>query len=911
MSEKSRTEYSFRNTTAAMISRMIAILMGFFTRVVFTHTLSQNYVGVNGLFSDILNVLSLSELGVGTAITYALYKPIAEHNVELLKSLMALYKKIYYIIAGVVLGAGLMVIPFMDVLIKNRPEIDHLVIIYVMYLSNSVLSYLLIYKRTLIDAHQLSYIGVICQTVFLVAQDILQIILLLTTKNFILFLAVYILCTIGNNLWISKKAEKLYPYLKDKNVKPLEKEQKQGIYKNIKAMLMHKIGNVVINNTDNLLLSAMVGIVSVGCYSNYYLVIGSVRQVLNQMFQGIMASVGNLGATKKSRYVRKIFETSFFAGQWMFGFATICLYELVSIFVGVSFGSRYVFSDDIVFILCLNFYITGMRQAVLIFRDSLGLFWYDRYKSIAEALLNLALSIILAINFGTMGVFLGTLFSALLTSVWIEPYMLYKYSLKCSVKRYFKKYVHYVFITMIVWAFTHYLCGFVQGGPIFLMACRLGICIVVPNIIMLLCYHHTDEFEVIINKYEKIRHKQTSEKTELCDEELKLLSMLKASFDGEKNEIKENEEYNIDWNRFFNISKKHAVTSFLYDEINEDDKVPEVIRRNISFVAKQTVIQSYRLLFLSRDIVNLLQENGVSSVLLKGVATAGYYPIPELRKSGDIDVLLYDSDDIRKAADLLSDVGCVEDKKQTSLHQVVFKGPSGIHIELHVMIAEPFDNEATNMYLKKLQANIGEHVEIKDIMGVKLPVLCDGCHAFELLLHMLQHYMRSGFGLKLLCDWKVLWDKGMDEKQYHIYKSLVTECKIIGFSDMISSLCINYLNMCNEKSLFADKIMDEDSCLEFMLEIIEAEEFGKSSSERMVTLRNAGGYEYLREFHHQMRLNYPLAGKFHILWPVLWGLTLIRFITNNYRVRKTSTLRIIWKANQRSRKMKKIRLFKH
>ena len=196
MADRSRTEYSVRNTTAAMISKIVAILMGFATRVVFTHCLSENYVGVNGLFSDVLNVLALSELGVGTAITYALYKPIAEDDFEKQKSLMKLYCQFYRLVAGIVFVGGLAVIPFMDILIKNQPGVDHLIPIYLMYLANSVLSYLLIYKKTLIDAHQLSYIGEVYQMAFLIIQDTVQIVLLITTHNFILFLVVYLICTL-------------------------------------------------------------------------------------------------------------------------------------------------------------------------------------------------------------------------------------------------------------------------------------------------------------------------------------------------------------------------------------------------------------------------------------------------------------------------------------------------------------------------------------------------------------------------------------------------------------------------------------------------------------------------------------------------------------------------------------------
>lgn len=512
MREKSRTAYSVKNTTTAMVSRILALVMGYITRVVFTRCLNESYVSINGLFWDILNVLALSELGVGTAIIYALYKPVAEKDIEKQKSLMELYHKLYRIIAVMVTVMGLAVIPFLDVLIKNKPDLEHMTLIYLLYLANSVLSYVSIYKRTLIDAHQLGYIGVSCQTTFWMIQDVLQIVILLTTKNFFLYLIASILCTVGNNITISRKADKLYPYLRDKEVQKLSREEKHGIFQNMKAMMMHKLGNVVLNNTDNLILSSIVGIVSVGCYSNYNLIILSVKQVLDQTFHGITASVGNLGVQKDSSYIRKIFETSFFLGQWMYGFAAICLYELLSLFVEISFGKQYVFQNDVVFVLCLNFFVTGMRQATLIFRDSLGLFRYDRYKSIAEAVLNLIISIVLAKRLGTFGVFAGTFLSTMLISFWIEPYILYKYGLKEKIKNYFLKYGCYTAVICLAGIVTHLLCQNISGSVMKVFLMRLPICILVPNLLFSLAYFKTREMKLMKEKLESIVFRKHEEK---------------------------------------------------------------------------------------------------------------------------------------------------------------------------------------------------------------------------------------------------------------------------------------------------------------------------------------------------------------------------------------------------------------
>ena len=492
------------NTTVAFVAQATAILMGFFTRVVFTRTLSEGYVGINGLFTDILNILSLSELGVGTAITYALYGPIARQDIKKQQILMRMFRTFYRITAGVVLTAGLCLIPFLDILMKDRPDVDHLVLIYLLYLLNSVVSYLLIYKKTLVDAHQMNYITVLNHNGFLVLQDISQIIILLVTRNFVLFLIVAVVCTISANVCMSRKADALFPYLKESCHEKLPPEERRDIFRNVKAMLMHKIGNVVVNNTDNLLISSFVGVVTAGIYSNYYLVIGSIRQVLDQALLGVAASVGNLGVTEDREKVGKVFDQLFFIGYWIFGFAGICLFELLNPFVELAFGRQYLFHREIVLILCINFFINGMRRAVLIFKESMGLFWYDRYKAVIEAFLNLTISVLLVTHFGVAGVFAGTFCSTVLTSVWVEPYVIYKYRLEKPVSSFFLRYAGYLGVMAVVWGETEYICRLVSGPVFLILILRLVICLTVPNILLWLIYRRTAEWKALRGLLQRI-----------------------------------------------------------------------------------------------------------------------------------------------------------------------------------------------------------------------------------------------------------------------------------------------------------------------------------------------------------------------------------------------------------------------
>ena len=495
MKQKSRTEYSMVNTSVALFAQVSAILMGFFTRVVFTRTLSEGYVGINGLFTDILNILSLSELGVGTAITYALYGPIARKDYEKQKILMRLFRLFYRVTALIVLIAGLLIIPFLDVLMKDRPDVDHLVLIYLLYLLNSVVSYLLIYKKTLVDAHQMSYITVLYHNGFLVLQDICQIVILLCTKNFILFLLIAVFCTFLGNVCMSRKADKMFPYLKEPCDGHLPKEEKQQIVRNVKAMMMHKIGTVAVSNTDNLLISSFVGVISAGIYSNYYLLIGSIRQILDQVLQGVAASVGNLGETEEKQKVQRVFQEIFFGGYWLYGLAGICLLELLNPFVELAFGRKYLFDFPVVLILCINFFLNGTRKATLIFKESMGLFWYDRYKSIIEAILNLITSILFVLHFGITGVFMGTITSTVLTSLWVEPYVLYKYRFQKSAVPFFLKYALNLIVMGSVWVITDLCCRQIEGMLIFQLIIRLGICAIIPNLLLWLLYKNSEEYK--------------------------------------------------------------------------------------------------------------------------------------------------------------------------------------------------------------------------------------------------------------------------------------------------------------------------------------------------------------------------------------------------------------------------------
>lgn len=394
------------------------------------------------------------------------------------------------------------------------------------------------------------------------------------------------------------------------------------------------------------------------------------------------------------------------------------------------------------------------------------------------------------------------------------------------------------------------------------------------------------------------------------NEERALLSMLAKSLTvgstAVETAVSERTSEALDCAAIIELAKAHKVISIAYNELV---KLP-LSKEQQTFVqatTKTVVAQSLRLLFLDKYITGILAKEGIPVAVLKGMVTASYYNEPLYRKSGDVDLLLLDQSKLEAAKAVLCAAGFTVAENQPSLHHVVFDSAEGIEIELHTEIAEPFDNKEMNRYMEKAMADYGTDVSVETVCEVKLPALTCAYHAYELLLHMLQHFLRAGFGIKLLCDWVVFWNRDVDNTEKSIYMKLVTECGLKRFSDQITRLCVDYLGLDEAKVSFMElSVTDSDA---FLREILDAEEFGKSSKERMVALRGGKLSDYVREFHHQMRLNYPKAGKCFLLWPFLWVATLIRFLRNNKRLNRPSTKAILKKAGERGRIIEELQLF--
>lgn len=512
MNQKSRTENSIINSTMSIVTQILTVIFNFIVKTVFIKMLSDEYLGVNGLFTNIITMLSLADLGIGVAIPYSLYKPLADHDEKKIKILINFYKKIYTIIGIVVLLIGLCLTPFLSYIIKDMPNsIPYLHFIYMLFVIHSASSYFFVYKKFLIDSDQKSYITSRIIFFFSTLLSVIQIILLITTKNYILFLLSSIILVIIQNIYISKKANQLYPFIKEKTSEKLEKEDLNDIKKNVSSLFIYRIGTVITNGTDNIVISKFLGLIIVGFYSNYVLIINSITNLLNQVFNAITSSIGNLVVTTSKKRSKEVFDYLNFANFWLYALFSICLMVLINPFIQIWIGKKYVLNFSIVFLLVVNFYVLGMQSITNSFRNAYGLFWKAKYRPIIMVIINIVVSIILVQIIGIEGVLIGTLVSRLLTTAWLDPYIIHRYGFKCSTKSYYISYIKYFIIFIILSLGIQYFISFFEITNLMLWILTAILIFIFVNIIFIALFFKTKKFDYFFDKIKnliskKIRH---------------------------------------------------------------------------------------------------------------------------------------------------------------------------------------------------------------------------------------------------------------------------------------------------------------------------------------------------------------------------------------------------------------------
>lgn len=497
MNNDSRFSNSVKNISFGFIAQISQMILGFVSRTIFIKFLAVEYLGVNGLFSNILSLLSLAELGIAGAISYSFYKPLADKDEVKIAALINFSAKIYTSIALIVAVLGLLVVPFLDDIVKNPPKelANDLVIIYLLFLFNTVSAYFLQYKISIFQADQRSYLIFKNNTLFFFLQNLFQILVLLFFKNFIFYLIIQTIFQLLGNVVLSFKVNKYYPFLKKYKEVKLDSESKKQIYSNVKSNSFIKIGGIVVNSTDNLILNYFSGIAMVGLLSNYNLLIGLGSSLIVQVFSSLTASVANINAIESQDKKIETFNLINFMNFWIYGVVSVVIIFLINDFILIWIGQNYILPISVVILLVINFYMYGMQNAVWMFKFTFGIFKQGQYLILLTALINLVLSFVFGYYYGLVGILAATAIARLLTNAWFDPYIVFKLGLNSNPVNYLIKYINYFLVLLLSIAILFSINYFLFFEGLLASILKLGIVLFVPNFLIFVFYKNSEEYK--------------------------------------------------------------------------------------------------------------------------------------------------------------------------------------------------------------------------------------------------------------------------------------------------------------------------------------------------------------------------------------------------------------------------------
>lgn len=464
--ELSRTGNSILNLMSSLGGQLLITICKFVVRTVFINTLGRSYLGINGYFSDVLNMLSLTELGFDTAINFKLYKPLAEHDTKRVRLLMKFYKVAYRVIGLVILTVGLLLIPLLPHIIKDYSRLADIGInaplVFVLFLLQTVCSYMFFaYRTAVMKANQKKYVLDVADYAVTIITNIAQILILIYIRDFIIYTAAAVASTIIKNMVNAIIAEHYYPEFFIKEKDSLSREEIMDLFKDCGALFIYKINGTVLKATDNLVLGAFVGIATVGLYSNYLLFYTTIKSFVRQLYTAVKASTGNLFATEGIETQYRFFQTMNYLTILLYGTAAVgvavCANELITTWIGAS----YLIAQPFSILIGIEILTVGLKQNLGQIRTVTGVFRQAWKRPILSAIINLVSSVVLVQFMGIYGVILGTILADVLTNLLVDPMVIHKYSFNNyrPVSEYYKKNIRYVLLLTCVGAFDMWVCS--------------------------------------------------------------------------------------------------------------------------------------------------------------------------------------------------------------------------------------------------------------------------------------------------------------------------------------------------------------------------------------------------------------------------------------------------------------------
>ncbi len=499
-----RTKNAANGVIFGTILNLYKIIMRFVMRTIMIYILGVEYIGLDGLFTSILKMLSLAELGVGSALTFSMYKPIAENDEESICALLKLYKYYYRVIGLVILLVGLIICPFIPHLIKSDlPEDINVYILYIMNLITTVFSYwLFAYKNSLLHAHQrndiVSKVTIGINTI----QYILQIILLFLFKDFYIYLLVSLLFQIVLNISLAIASSRLYPNYKPVGI--VEKNTVKGINQKVKDLFTSKVGAVVYSSADTIVISGFLGLTTLAMYENYYYIITAVMSIVNVIFQACTAGIGNsiIVETKEKNF--NDFKSFTFILLWLITICTCCIINSIQDFMTIWMGEKLLLSFKIVVCLSIYFFVYEMITIFTTYKDAAGIWHKDRYRALISSLVNLILNVILVNYIGLYGVILSSIISLIIIAIPWLLHNIFTELFKNEMKDYIFMLTKYIMSSILIILISLIICRFIKFNNLLSFFVKNVVCIIVSVFLWLYLYRKNSEMNRTKGIFNKI-----------------------------------------------------------------------------------------------------------------------------------------------------------------------------------------------------------------------------------------------------------------------------------------------------------------------------------------------------------------------------------------------------------------------
>ena len=498
-----RVKSATKNIAFGYVGQMATMIMSFILRKIFIMHLSDTLLGVNSLYTNILSLLNMAELGIGTALNFSLYGPVARGENEKIKSYMQMYKKAYYCIAAVVAVIGLALTPFLSFFIKNPGEnsLRDLTIYYFIFLFNTVSSYFVAYKYSLINAEQKNYVQTNVITITKIVTVFFQIIIVVATENFYLYLLTDAVIQLIQKIFVSRFLDNMYPYLRDKNVTKLSKEESDEVFRKTKALVFHKVGDVARLQTDALIISSFIEVAMAGVVDNYNMAISSVSNFVNIIFNSVISSFGNLIATESKEKQYAMFKVYRFFASWVYGFSCVGFMILLTPLIRIWLGDSWILAPAAVYCILTDYYFKGDRIVLSNFKTAAGVFEQDKYLALIQGAVNLVISIwLVQTPLGLTGIYIGTIVSGLIANV-TKPIIIYRACFDMNAGGYFVDTVKYLCSLIGVMIVCNLISIRVLSDLNILTFIIMGIIItVIFNGVYFILYGRSEEFKYLYGK---------------------------------------------------------------------------------------------------------------------------------------------------------------------------------------------------------------------------------------------------------------------------------------------------------------------------------------------------------------------------------------------------------------------------